>query len=326
MVSGFAVLGYVENGWSLGDALYMVVLTVFTVGYDEVWPIYTVALTADTIGLITLGCTGMLFSPAPLCSFITVMEIRQIFGVRRMNKQIDQLKNHVIICGYGRLGKMLAEELDAGKAAFVVLERDATRFAEARDRGFLCLQADASEESALQEAGIDRARSLATVVPADAVNVFITLSARSLNKSLQIIARGESPSTERKLLQAGADAVVLPAHIGAEQVASLILFPSTAGVIQFSERRRQMEQDLCTLGLQLELAIAAEGSEFIGRSVEEIEREAERAFFIVAIETSSSGKAEHPLPTTAIRPGDGVTILGRSARSNVLDKFARPVR
>jgi Trk K+ transport system NAD-binding subunit len=114
---------------------------------------------------------------------------------------------------------------------------------------------------------------LATVVSSDPVNVFITLSARSINNSILIIARGEEPSTERKLFQAGANAVVLPAHIGAEQVASMILFPAIAGVIQYSERRREL--DFRTLGLEIAIVVAAEGSAFTGLTVEEIERQAE---------------------------------------------------
>ena len=176
----------------------------------------------------------------------------------------------------------------------------------------------------MKQAGIDRARALATVVSSDPVNVFITLSARSINNSILIIARGEEPSTERKLFQAGANAVVLPAHIGAEQVASMILFPAIAGVIQYSERRRQMELDFRTLGLEIAIVVAAEGSAFTGLTVEEIERQAEGTFFIVAIEQAGTGAADRPLPTTCIKPGDGVTILCRSGRPNLLNKFSEP--
>jgi Trk K+ transport system NAD-binding subunit len=322
VVSAAAVVAYMWNGWDFGDALYMVVLTVFTVGYGEVHPLDTEALRAITISLIVFGCTGMIFLTGALVQVITFTQIQQVLGSRRMQQQIDRMRDHVIVCGFGRIGNMLAKELRAGKAEFVVIEPSAERFAEARAHGYVCMQADASEEEALKAAGIERARALATVVPSDAVNVFITLSARSLNKGLQIIARGESPSTERKLLQAGADAVVMPAHIGAEQVASIILYPGLADVIQHSERRRQMTQDLRVLGLEIEVLSVAEGSEFAGLTVEEIERQAERSFFIVAIERSGSRDIERPRADVRIRPGDGVTILGRTGRANILSKFA----
>jgi Trk K+ transport system NAD-binding subunit len=206
----------------------------------------------------------------------------------------------------------------------VILETNPQRCAEARDMGFLCLQADASEESVLEAAGIHRARALATVVASDAVNVFITLSARALNADLQIVARGELPATEKKLLQAGANSVVMPAHIGAEQVASMILFPAIAGMIQSSDRRRQMEMDLRTLGLEIEVVLAAEGSRFEGHTVEEIEQMAERTFFIVAIEHAGSGKVDRPTPNARIRAGDGVTILGRGGRAAIVSLFDGP--
>ena len=225
----------------------------------------------------------------------------------------------------GRSGRGGPGRLRAGKADFVILEANPERFAEARDQGYLCLQADATEEEALKQAGIMRARALATVVPTDAINVFITLSARGLNSGLQIIARGESPSTEKKLLQAGADNVVLPAHIGAETVASLILYPGLADVFSHSERRRQTEQDLRSFGLELEVVSAAEGSSFVGLTVEEIERQAERSFFIVAIERR--GRYPGPIRGRRLRqalavqiairpePGDGIAeSLKRRAR------------
>ncbi|MGO9236409.1 MAG: potassium channel family protein [Methylocella sp.] len=312
VVKALAVVGYMLNGWSFSDSLFMTVVTIFTVG-----------LRAVTITLIVLGCTAMIYLTGALVQFTTFTQLQQVLGNGRMNKQIEELKNHVIICGFGRIGNMLAKELRAGKADLIIIEPNADRFAEAKALGYLCIHADAIEESALKQAGIDRARALA-VVSSDPVNVFITLSARSINNSILIIAHGEEPSTERKLFQAGANAVVLPAHIGAEQVASMILFPAIAGVIQYSERRRQMELDFRTLGLEIAIAVAAEGSAFTGLTVEEIERQAEGTFFIVAIEQAGTGAADRPLPTTCIKPGDGVTILCRGGRPNPLNKFSQP--
>jgi Trk K+ transport system NAD-binding subunit len=323
LVSGGAICAYMLNGWSFSDALYMVVMTVFTVGYGEVRPLDTAVLRLITMSLIVLGCTGMIFLTGVLVQSLSFRQFENVLGNKRMHRQIEDIRDHVIICGFGRIGNMLAKELRAGKARFVILEPSAQRFAEAKEAGYLCLQADATEEDALRRAGIMQARALATVVPSDAINVFITLNARSLNKSLQIIARGESPSTERKLLQAGADAVVLPTHIGAEQVASIILYPGLTKLLEQSDRRARMEQDLRTLGLQIEVLSAAEGSPYIGRTVEEIERQAGRSFFIVAIERTGSPAVEQPRPDVRIHAGDGVTILGRTGRASLLAGFSR---
>eukprot|EP01037_Dinobryon_pediforme_P013544 gene13544-13663_t len=320
-VACLGIIAYMAHGWSFGDALYMVVITIFTVGYGEVQPIDTAMLRAITIIVVIAGCTGMIFLTGALVQAITLSQVQAIFGMTRMSRQIEHLRDHIIVCGFGRTGSMLAHELKAAKVDLVILESDPKRCAEARELRFLCIQADASDEAILMQAGIQHARALATVVSSDAVNVFITLSARALNAGLQIIARGELPATERKLLQAGANSVVMPAFIGAEQVASMILFPAIAGMIQSSERRRQMEIDLRSLGLEIEVVLAAEGSRYVGLTVEEIERQAERTFFIVALEHANSGKIVRPTPQTVVEAGDGITLLGRGGRAEMVSHF-----
>ncbi|HEY0464837.1 MAG TPA: potassium channel family protein, partial [Polyangiaceae bacterium] len=245
--------GYASAGWTISDAIYMVVITIFTVGYGEVRPIDTPWLHFLTVSLIVLGCTGMIFVTGALVQFLTASELQRLLGTKRMKNEIEQLKGHVIVCGFGRIGNMLARELKDGKISFLIVERAEARIAEARGLGYLALQGEATDEGVLREAGVTRARILATVLPDDAANVFITLSARSLNKALHIIARGEVPTTEGKLLQAGADEVVLPTHIGAERIAELILFPKTAALIRDDEHMRGLERSLHSLGLDLEV-------------------------------------------------------------------------
>ena len=324
-VGGIAVAAYVSQGWSVGDALYMVVLTVFTVGYDEVQPISTAPLRAITMGLIVTGCTGMIFVTGALVQFITLSGIQQILGHKHMSHQIEQLRNHVIVCGFGRIGAMVARELQAARAKFVILDLDTDRIEEARTLGYLCRHADARDEAILQQAGVEHARALATVLPDDAANVFITLSARNLNKSMMIIARGEAPSTVSKLRYAGANEVVLPAHIGGERIAEIILYPAAAEAMQHGDASRAMEKDLLRLGLELELVVAETGSAFAGRTVDDIEAEVGPAFFIVAIDRSSGEMIGRPEGATRIEPADGVVILGRTNRAEALRGFqARP--
>jgi voltage-gated potassium channel Kch len=316
-----AVAAYMACGWDFGDALYMVTITVFTVGYDEVRPINTPLLRGITVALIFFGCTGMIFLTGALVQFITYGQLQQVLGLKRMKSQIDRMTGHVIICGFGRIGVMLTRELRAGGAAFVVIERDEQRFAEARELGYRCVQGDATDEIALRHAGIERARLLATVLPNDAANVFITLSARSMNKDLTIIARGEAPSTETKLLQAGANEVVLPAHIGAERLAELILYPGTTQIVRHSDRMRLMEQELHRLGLELEVVVAEAGSPFAGLTVREIEDRAEGAFLIVSVERQETHSAERAEAGTRINAGDGIMIIGRAGRAKILSAF-----
>jgi voltage-gated potassium channel len=313
-----AAIGYMAAGWSLGDALYMVVLTIYTVGYDEVRAINTPLLRANTMMLIILGCTGMIFLTGALVQFITITQFQQMLGTRRMMNEIDRLTDHVIICGFGRIGIMLAQELTAGRAPFVVLERSDRRFAEARDLGYLCIQADATDENTLQIAGIARARVLATVLPDDAANVFITLSARSLNASLEIIARGEVASTERKLLQAGANRVVMPTHIGAERIAQMILFRDSESFLQGTDRMRAFHRQLLEIGLKLFTHPVSPESSCVGQTVAEIEHRAAGSFFIVGLDRPDGRGTNHPQPDMVIEAGDGVVLVSRDGHAHVV--------
>jgi voltage-gated potassium channel len=323
VVMAVATVAYMSAGWSFSDAIYMVVLTIYTVGYEEVRPIDTTFLHAVTMGLIILGCTGMILVTGALVQVLTFSQIQILLGANRMKSDIDHLKNHVIVCGFGRIGVMLARELAAGGAPFVVLERDEPRFAEARTRGHLCVHADATDEAALIAAGIERARVVATVLPDDAANVFITLSARSLNSGLYIIARGEAPSTESKLIQAGADKVVLPTHIGAERIAEMVLFPQTDRFILGSERMQELEKVLRDLGLDVQVVVAGDRSPAIGRTVEELERDAKGAFFVVQINRRNGETVTRPPRELRVESGDGLVVVGRGAGA-VSAYFATP--
>jgi Trk K+ transport system NAD-binding subunit len=315
VVMALATLAYVAAGWNLGDALYMVIITVFTVGYDEVRPVADPELRAITISLIVFGCTGMIFLTGALVQFITFAQIQQLLGNRRMKTQIDQMSGHVIICGYGRIGQMLADELTAGKAEFVILEMNEQRFNESVARGYPTWRGDAADEEVLVAVGIKRARALATVVPNDAANVFITLSARNLNKNLEIIARGEAPTTKNKLLQAGANSVVEPTHIGAERIAQLILYPRTSSFTDGSDRMRTLGIGLRTLGLELEVMAVAADSPLAGATIEAIEHEATGSVFVVAVNRQTGESLTRPDPSTVIEAGDGVVVITRSGRS-----------
>ncbi len=318
-VTALAIAGYVHAGWPFADALYMAILTVFTVGYGEVHPIDTPALRALTIGLIVAGCTGMIFVTGALVQLITAAQIQQALGLRRMSNEIGKLDRHVIICGFGRTGQMLARELRAGRAHFLIIERSETRFGEARALGYLALHADATDEEVLLRAGIARARVLATVLPDDATNVFITLSARSLNAALTIIARGEAPATETKLRHAGANQVVLPAHIGAERIAELILYSGETG-----SQTQTTETNLRVLGLDREVVVAEPGN-FAGLTVEEAETRGAGAFFIVAIERQGGHDTARPEPQTRIAPGEGIVLVGRGGRARMLQSLNQPL-
>lgn len=319
-----AVGGYMAAGWSFPDALYMVVLTVYSVGYEEVHPVNTPYLHLLTIMVIAFGCTGMILLTGVLVQVFTIGQIREVLGMDNTASDIERLKDHVIVCGFGRIGVMLAKDLRDGGVPILVLERDEERAAAARAEGYLVVQLDAADEASLKAAGIERARVLATVVPDDAANVFITLTARSLNPDLHIIARGEMPSTESKLLYAGADKVVLPTHIGAERMAEMILYPETARFIRGSERMRDFDKTLRDLGLLMEVVTVTENSGAIGHSVGEMERRAKGGCFVVQLDRRNGEVVTRPGPEVLFEAGDGVLLVTRTDAAVVRAMFQAP--
>jgi voltage-gated potassium channel Kch len=317
VVCATATLAYVVCGWPPGDAFFMVVTTVFTVGYGEIRPVDTTTLRTVTVLLIIAGCTGMIFVTGALVQLITASQFAQILGTRRMHKDISALRGHVIVCGFGRIGQMLARELRDGRVACVVLERSPERVRLAHELGHLAMAVDATDEQALRDAGIVHARALATVLPDDAANVFITLSARGLNRALTIISRGEAPSTEKKLMQAGADRVVLPAHIGAERVAELILFQDILPLLR-GGTQEGLARDLRRLGLELEVVPAAVGSACIGVTIAALEQAASGAFLVVALNRAGGGSLLQPSADIVVQAGDGIAVVGRPGRAQAM--------
>ncbi len=328
VVAAIGALAYMAQGWSAGDALYMVVLTVYSVGYGEVHPVNTPALRAITEALIVIGCTGMIFLTGSMFQLIAASQIQQILGTRRMQKDIDKLANHVVVCGFGRIGQMLCHELKAGRTGFVVIDHAEERIGAARKAGLHFIQGNATDEDVMRQAGITRARALATVLPDDAANVFITLSARSLNRDLTIIARGELPTTESKLLQAGANRVVLPARIGAERVAELLLHQDVARLISRARGGNLdgLAFDLQGLGLDIEVATVEAGSRCAGLTIEGVERLGAGAFLVVAMERKDGATLLQPDPDTPVHDGDGLALVLRPGKAQKIEElFSAPV-
>jgi len=217
-----ATCGYVLAGWTWVEAIYMVTITIFGVGYGEVHPLESSTLKLFTIGVIVTGCSSVIYVLGGLVQMIAEGEVQRLLGGRQREKSMNELHDHTIICGFGRVGKMLAAELTAEGQSLVIVDVDASRAERARELGYLAVAGDATDDHTLHRLGLLRARTLATVLPNDAMNVFITLTARDLSESVTIIARAECPTTERKLLRGGATHVVMPAAISAIRISQLV--------------------------------------------------------------------------------------------------------
>ncbi|MBC2712782.1 MAG: potassium channel protein [Desulfosarcina sp.] len=219
------------EGWGLGDAMYMTVITLATVGYGEVHQVSQVGR-IFTVFLIFMGVGYFMYVGGNIVQFLVEDRIRVIFGRRKLDKQIAKLKDHYIICGYGRIGRVLARYLTKRYLNVVVIEKNAARQAAMDEDGVLYLVGEASDENLLLKAGIKDAKALMTVVATDADNVFLTLIAKHLNPSLFIVARAIQNTAKRTLEAAGANKVISPYDLGARRMAHAILRPT---VIKFLE-------------------------------------------------------------------------------------------
>ncbi|WP_421657319.1 potassium channel family protein [Leptothermofonsia sp. ETS-13] len=303
-----AVTGYVLSGWSFLDSIYMVVITIFGVGFGEIGPM-TPALRAFTMLVIVAGYVAVVYIVGGFIQMITEGEFNRALGARRMTREIANLREHVIVCGFGRIGQILARKLIDARIPFVVLDSNPDRIAAAEARGYLVQLGNAADEVILENAGIQRAKVLATVLPDDAINVFITLTARDLNPDLMIVARGEFPSTEKKLRQAGADHVVLPAEIGALRISHLITHPASLNFLEDSDDRKTLNEMLAQIELHMDELVIPPGSQLIGTSVGTAEVRGRGSFIIVALQRAD-GSIIHPSHDVFLHEGDTVIVMG----------------
>jgi voltage-gated potassium channel len=221
-----------------------------------------------------------------------------------MTREIERIADHVIICGFGRIGEVLSADLQRQKRPFLIIDNDADRIEAAKSRGHLCLAGDATEEEVLQLAGLARAKTIFTGLPTDAANVFITLTARNLNTAIQIIARAAHPTTEKKLRQAGADKVVMPTIIGAHHVERMITRPSTADLME-------LVAESSFTDLELDEVSVADQSKLVGVTVQETEAHRHHRLLVVAVKQADDKIIFNPDPTHAFHPGDILMLMGQ---------------
>jgi voltage-gated potassium channel len=298
---------YRLEGWTLGDAIYMVIITVFSVGYEEVEPVTTHTLRIITMLIIVAGDASKVYFVGSLVQFITEGEIGKAMEEHRKSRNIESITDHAIICGYGRIGQVLARELTAKNFPFLILDNNAERVALAQTHGHQALIGDAGEESTLSEAHIERAAVFATVLPNDMVNVFITLTARNMRPTLRIIARAEDPATEKKLKQAGANEIILPAFAGGMQIANSITHPSLDSILK--DGSRHINNDLKELGVEIvEHAILANGVND-RKTVQQLLRGIESHCLVLAVKKPDETLVQHPEGTYRLEAGDTVVML-----------------
>lgn len=302
---------YVHQGWTLSDAFYMVVITVAGVGYGEVHPINTGELRTTTILIIVAGFASAGYFVSALLRVITEGEIGKAMKEHRKSREIDTIDRHVVICGYGRIGQTLARELTGSKVPFVVVDKEQERVDLAQAHGWLALQGDAGDERVLSDAHIEKAVALAAVLPSDMVNVFITLTARNMRADMRIIARAEDPASEKKLRQAGANEVILPAFTGGIQIAHSITHPSLGSIL--SSGSAYLRRDLEELGVDIiEHPIAPHGADD-RKTLQQLIRGVESECLVLAVKRADGTVVQHPVSSYRLEGGDTVFLLAQRA-------------
>ena len=285
------------------DSVYWLVITVSSVGYGE-RSNAPPEVQFFTIAVILIGMSAVAYTFGGLLQLMTEGEIQRALGVRRMTRDIEKLTDHIIICGYGRIGNILAEDIERQNEQLVVIDTEQDRVAEAQKDGYLAMRGDATEESVLHAAGVKRAKTLISALNDDANSVFLTLTARNLNADLCIIARGETPGTEQKLLRAGATRVVLPAVIGARRMASLVTRPHTAELIE-------RITDHSTLDVDLKELVVPTTHSLANKTVREVEAGRRHKLLVVAVRRMDGRMIFNPDADHIFLAGDTMILMGQ---------------
>ncbi len=307
--------GYVLiEGWGVFDAVYMTVTTISTVGFREVHPLSRGGQ-AFTMLLVVGGVGSALYAFSAVTAVVVEGGWRPYVAEWRRTRMLEQLSGHYVLCGYGRIGRIIADEFQRQRIPFVIIERDPALVAAASERGCLAIEADASSEDALRRVHIDRARGLVAAVGTDAENVYTVLTGRVLNSRLFIIARAESEDSSAKLRRAGADRVISPYRIGAVQMAQTALRPA---VVDFVEIATSSDN----LDLSMEQVKIEPGSALGGRSLTEANLRQRFGVVVVGIQRAGGRMEFNPPPEALMQPGDHLVVLGSAGHLKSLERAA----
>lgn len=311
-------LGYrFIEGWGLLDSLYMTVITLSTIGYGEVQPLSDSGK-VFTILLILGGVFTFLYTATEIIRAVVSGEVAEMLGKQQRERALAEVRDHIIVCGYGRMGKLVCGEFARDEVPFVLVDISEDAVRDIEQQGGMVLVGDATSDDVLKRAGIDRARALVTVMASDADNLFTTLSARLLRSDLFIVARVEAVESEAKLLRAGANRVVSPYQIGGSRVAQAVLRPTVVDFIELATRTEHID-------LQLEETCLAADSPLAGCTLKDSRLRTDLKVIIVAIKKAGGHMTYNPAPETVLEPGDTLVAIGHKEQLDLLEAMANPV-
>lgn len=316
-ISAIGTAGYmVIEGWNFLDSLYMVALTLSTVGYSEVHPI-SPAGRVFTIFLIISSVSLVLYMAGIIVKFVVEGEIRSILGRRKLDKRISRLTNHYIVCGYGRIGRILCKQLTEQTSDVVVMENSPELEPALLEDKVLYLIGDASNETLLLKAGIKRASHLIAALATDVDNVFLVLTARQLNPKINIMARAGKKEAKGKLYAAGANRVESPYDIGAISMGIRLLRPSVSNFLDIALTRRER-------AIQIEEAPVSAKSNLVNIMLKDSGIRQKYNLIIIAIKKSDGEMIFNPSFDTYMEEGDTVIAMGKSSNLKLFHSALNP--
>lgn len=309
VLTAIGTVGYMRlEGFRLGEAIFMTVTVLSTVGLQP-RPLGPGGQ-ALTVVLVVLGLGVVLYTVALVTEQVIEGEFRALFGRRRMERIVDAMEGHVIVCSFGRMGRMVCRELAAKPMPFVVVERDEIQARRAEAEGYAVVLGDATDEETLRRAGIERAAALVAAVPSDAENVFITLTTRALRPDLAVVARAETDSGAERLKQAGASRVVSAYAIGGHRMAQAILRPSVLDFVDLATHHRSLE-------LQIEeIPVGCPGSPSLGDSPVREHLDV----MVIAIRKATGELRFNPASSELLAQGDRVLVAGEAQSLKTLER------
>jgi voltage-gated potassium channel len=315
VVLSFGTSGYMflEHS-SFMDSLYMTMITISTIGYGEIFPLSTKGR-IFTMVLILVGVGFVMFMFSKITEAVVEGELRAIYGRLNMKKKVTELSDHYIICGFGRIGRVICDLLKEANKPFVVVENSPKVIRELADLNYLFLDGEASSDDMLLKAGVKRAKGLISVVSSDADNVYITLSARGLNNDLYIMTRSSgTDGGETKLLRAGANRVISPYYIGACRMAQHILRPTVTDFIDLT-------LDSGELGLRMEELSVSDHGRIVNKTLMDSNIRRDFNLIVVAIKRVQGEMLFNPNPTSMILKNDTLIVLGEYTKIKELEQI-----
>jgi voltage-gated potassium channel len=299
------------------DAFYMTLYTISTVGYAELHPLSHAGRVFNSF-LIFFGVATMFFAIGAVTQTAIELELNQFFGKRRTKNMIDKLRDHFIVCGFGRVGRGAAEELLRAEVPFVIVDNTEERVTLALKRGMLAVLADATRDETLRDVGITRAKGLIATLASDADNLFVILSAKSLNAGLQLSARVAEEETEQKMRRAGANWVFAPYNITGHRMAQAMLRPHVAQFLDFATKDTE-------LNVVIEQVRVAETSEFAGRSLAQLQVRRDLGVIVLAIRRQDGTMNFNPPADALIGRGDHLIAMGEQENLRRLERLLTEV-